>query len=67
MLYGHRRDVVGYAKALEQLDHQLLDFIVDITSPMIWQSSARITAQLTQPGKGLTTREFIACPGIRHA
>lgn len=26
MLYGHRRDVVGYAKALEDFDYQLLTF-----------------------------------------
>jgi phosphopentomutase len=26
MLYGHRRDVIGYAKALEQLDARLPEF-----------------------------------------
>jgi phosphopentomutase len=31
MLYGHRRDVAGYARALEQFDRWLIEFMAKIT------------------------------------
>lgn len=58
MLYGHRRDVVGYAKALEQLDHQLLDFIVDMQADDLAIISADHGCDPTWQGTD-HTREFV--------
>ncbi len=58
MLYGHRRDVIGYARALEDLDHQLMDFMVDMRGGDLAIISADHGCDPTWAGTD-HTREFV--------
>ncbi len=68
MLYGHRRDVAGYAKALEIFDHQLGDFIAQMQADDIAVITADHGCDPTWQGSD-HTRENIPIlffgPGIK--
>lgn len=58
MLYGHRRDVVGYAKALEEFDARLPEFEAIMRPGDLAVITADHGCDPTQPGSD-HTREYI--------
>lgn len=58
MLYGHRRDIKGYAKALETFDTELANFIKNMREDDVAVITADHGCDPTRPGSD-HTREFI--------
>ncbi len=68
MLYGHRRDVVGYAKALEDLDKKLPEFLNLMKPDDIAVITADHGCDPTQPGSDHTRENIpvlIFGPGVK--
>lgn len=57
-IYGHRRDVNGYARALEQIDMALADIIDEMTENDLLMISADHGCDPTAPGSD-HTREYV--------
>lgn len=64
MLYGHRRDVDGYAKALEEFDHWLASFLPRLRSDDLLILTGDHGNDPTQPGTD-HTREMVPLLVVR--